>query len=188
MATIPLAGMVNATMGSLEHERLSSDTPVRCAVVTVSDTRTDETDDSGKIIVAALADGGHDSVTRRIIRDEPDQIAALLDVLTEAADVVIFNGGTGISRRDSTYEAIASKLEKTLPGFGELFRMLSYDEVGPAAMLSRAVAGVYRDTVVFSIPGSTNAVRLALDRLILPQLRHLVWEILRQGPKKPRSE
>ena len=168
-------------MGSIEHERLAGDTPVTCVVVTVSDTRTDETDISGQLIASRIRDAGHGAVDKRIIRDEPDQIAALLDEFSAKADVVIFNGGTGISRRDSTYEAISAMLEKTLPGFGEIFRMLSFEEVGPAAMLSRAVAGVYRDTIVFSIPGSTNAVRLAMDRLILPQLRHLVWEILRQG-------
>jgi molybdenum cofactor biosynthesis protein B len=177
-------------MGSVEHERLARDTPVTCKVVTVSDTRTDETDTSGQLIVASIRDAGYGAADRQIIRDEPDQISALLDELSGVADVVIFNGGTGISRRDSTFEAISSKLEKTLPGFGEIFRMLSYEEVGPAAMLSRSVAGVYRDTIVFSIPGSTNAVRLAMDRLILPQLRHLVWEILRQGrtPTEPKPD
>lgn len=167
-------------MGSKEHERLSRDTPVACAVVTVSDTRSEETDESGRIIVERLTGAGHRITDKRIVKDEPDEIVALLERLAEASDVIIFNGGTGISKRDSTFEAISARLEKTLPGFGEIFRMLSYDEVGPAAMLSRAVAGVYRDSVVFSTPGSTNAVRLAMDRLILPQLRHLVWEIVRQ--------
>jgi len=167
-------------VSSKEHERLSKDTPVACAVVTVSDTRSEETDQSGRIIVERLTGAGHTIADKRIVRDEPAEIVALLERLAETSDVIIFNGGTGISKRDSTFEAISDILEKTLPGFGEIFRMLSYDEVGPAAMLSRAVAGVYRDSIIFSTPGSTNAVRLAMDRLILPQLRHLVWEIVRQ--------
>ena len=92
---------------------------------------------------------------------------------------MIFNGGTGISRRDRTFDVISRKLEKTLPGFGEIFRLLSYEEIGAAAMLSRATAGVYRDTVVVSTPGSTNAVRLAMEKLILPEIQHLAWELVR---------
>jgi len=96
--------------------------------------------------------------------------------------VILTNGGTGISGRDTTYEVVAARLEKTLPGFGELFRMLSFQEIGSGAMLSRAIGGVYRNTLVFAMPGSLNAVKLALDRLILPELRHLVWEIRRHQP------
>ncbi len=148
--------------------------------MTVSDTRTDEDDRSGHRIVSLLADGGHEIVAKHIVKDEPEQIVLMLDNLAVGADVIIFNGGTGISKRDSTFEAISAKLEKVLPGFGELFRMLSYEEIGPASMLSRATAGVFRDTIIFSTPGSTNAVGLAMEKLILPQLKHLVWEILRQ--------
>lgn len=167
-------------MSTLEHERLSRDTPVRCAVVTVSDTRTEEDDRSGQRIVAMLGEAGHVVVAKHIVRDEPASIVTMLEDLAENTDVVIFNGGTGISKRDSTFEAVSARLEKVLPGFGELFRMLSYEEIGPAAMLSRATAGVFRDTIIFSTPGSTNAVGLAMEKLIVPQLKHLVWEIIRQ--------
>ena len=117
---------------------------------------------------------------REIVKDEPDQVAqALTDFSAGAARLIIFNGGTGISRRDRTYDVISKQLEKTLPGFGELFRMLSFAEVGAAAMLSRATAGVYRERVVVSIPGSPNAVGLALEKLILPEIQHLAWELIR---------
>lgn len=169
-------------MSSTEHEQLARDTAVRCAVITVSDTRTEETDKSGQLIENLLAVAGHATSRKLIVRDEPAQIGALLDELSADADVILMNGGTGIAKRDSTWEAVAAKLEKTLPGFGEIFRMLSFEEIGPAAMLSRAIAGVYRDTIVFSMPGSANAVQLAMDKLIVPQLQHLVWEILRQNP------
>ena len=162
------------------HKILAGETPVRCAVVTVSDTRTEETDQSGALMKERLAGAGHTVVAYHVVPDEPDAIASLLDVLAGQVEAILVNGGTGISRRDRTYEAVAAKLEKTLPGFGELFRMLSYQEIGAGAMLSRATAGLYRDTLVFSTPGSTNAVRLALDRLILPELKHLVWEVVRQ--------
>lgn len=163
-----------------EHQQLSRDTPVRCAVITVSDTRTADTDRSGALMKARLAEAGHEVVFYRIVPDEPAQVSALLDELAGNVEAVLLSGGTGISRRDTTYEAVAEKLEKTLPGFGELFRMLSYHEIGSGAMLSRATAGVYRDMLVFSTPGSTNAVRLAMDKLIIPELPHLVWEVARQ--------
>lgn len=168
-------------MSYTEHKHLSSNTPVRCAVVTVSDTRDEATDRSGALMRQRLADAGHEVIAYRIAPDDPVVVGALLDELAAEAEVVLLNGGTGISRRDRTYEAVAAKLEKTLPGFGELFRMLSYQEIGAGAMLSRATAGVYRDTLIFSTPGSTNAVALAMDRLILPELKHLVWELLRQS-------
>lgn len=161
------------------HRIKAREIAVRCAVVTVSDTRTEETDTSGRLMVSRLTDAGHEIIDYRIVKDEPERITALLDELAVVADVVLFNGGTGISRRDTTFEAVSRKFEKTLPGFGELFRMLSFDEIGPAALLSRATAGVYRDTIVFSTPGSTNAVQLAMDRLITDELHHFAWEILR---------
>lgn len=167
-------------MSYQEHKQRARETPVRCAVVTVSDTRTEETDHSGALMRARLTEAGHTVAAYRLVPDEPARIEALLDELAGTVEVILFNGGTGISRRDTTYEAVTARLEKTLPGFGELFRMLSYEEIGAGAMLSRAVAGVCRDTLLFCTPGSTNAVRLALDRLILPELNHLVWEILRQ--------
>ena len=168
-------------MSSVEHEQMARDTPVRCAVVTISDTRTEETDTSGRLIVEKLIDAGHTVTGKVIIPDDPTRIVAIMEDRAATSDVIIMSGGTGISKRDSTFESVSARLEKTLPGFGEIFRMLSYEEIGPAAMLSRAVAGVYRDTIIFSTPGSSNAVRLAMDKLIVPQLHHLVWEIVRQN-------
>ncbi len=167
-------------MAYQEHRQHARDIVVRCAVITVSDTRTKDSDLSGALIKARLAEEGHPVVDHRIVQDEPAQVAAMLDELAGRVEVVLLNGGTGISKRDTTFEAVSSKLDKTLPGFGEIFRMLSYQEIGAGAMLSRAVAGVYRDTLLFSMPGSTNAVKLALEKLIVPELRHLVWEVLRQ--------
>lgn len=163
------------------HAAAAQRGPVTCAIVTVSDTRTPETDTSGAAIRERLEQAGHQVAFYRIVKDEPDQIVALLDHLVNetTTQVVLFNGGTGISQRDTTYDALVSRLEKTLPGFGELFRMLSYQEIGAAAMLSRATAGVYRGRLVFSMPGSSNAVRLAMDRLIVPELEHLAWELTR---------
>jgi len=154
--------------------------PVQVALVTVSDTRTPETDTNRAFLEPALAVAGHSLVAYRLIRDEPDQVAFVLDDLAGSqAQVLIWNGGTGIAPRDTTYDVLARKLEKTLPGFGELFRMLSYEQVGAAAMLSRAVAGVYRGKVVVSIPGSPAAVRLAWEKLIAPEIQHLAWEVAR---------
>jgi molybdenum cofactor biosynthesis protein B len=168
-------------MGAEEHKKLAKQ-PVACAVITVSDTRTEANDTSGKAMRALLEQAGHSVGFYRIVKDEPEQIRQLLAELSEKGQVqtVLLNGGTGISRRDTTYEAVAGLLEKRLDGFGELFRMLSYQEIGPAAMLSRAVAGTYRDLLVFSTPGSTAAVRLAMEKLIVPELPHLVWEVWRQ--------
>ncbi len=151
------------------------------AVVTVSDTRTRENDTGGDLIEQRITDAGHRVVFRQIVKDEPERIGALLDHIVSETDarIVLFTGGTGIAPRDTTYDALARKLEKTLPGFGELFRMLSYQEVGAAAMLSRATAGVYRGRVVVSMPGSPNAVQVAMDSLILPELQHLAWEVAR---------
>src|SRR3954471_13619691 len=155
--------------------------PVACAIVTVSDTRTPETDTSGAAIRERLEQRGHRVVFYRIVKDEPDQILTLLDGIVDGTEarVVLFNGGTGIARRDTTYDALAGRLEKTLPGFGEIFRTLSFQEIGPAAILSRATAGVYRGRIVFSMPGSSNAVKLAMDRIIAPELEHLAWELAR---------
>ena len=166
-------------MSHEEHQELAKKTPVRCAIITVSDTRTEETDRSGILMQELLKEKGFEVVAYHIVKDEPAQIAGLLDDWTTTAEAILLNGGTGISKRDTTFEAVASRLEKTLPGFGELFRMLSYEEIGAAAMLSRATAGLYRDTLIFSTPGSPHAVRLAMEKLILPQLKHLVWETLR---------
>lgn len=154
--------------------------PIRCGVVTISDTRDEATDRSGTYIREALEDAGHEVVEYRIVRDEPDHISQLLDELVGRCEVILTSGGTGISRRDTTVEIVSRKLDKVLPGFGELFRMLSYREIGAGAMLSRAVAGLYRETLIFAMPGSTNAVALAVGELILPEIEHLVWEVVRQ--------
>jgi len=166
---------------SVQQHRESAPDVVGCAIVTVSDTRTPETDKSGAIIRDRLERAGHTVVGYSIVPDEPAQIVALLDEMCDRADcqAVIFNGGTGISSRDTTYDVIAGRLEKTLVGFGELFRMLSYEEIGAAAMLSRATAGVYRGRLVFSTPGSSNAVALAMDKLIADEIAHLVYEVTR---------
>lgn len=153
---------------------------VPIAIVTVSDTRTPETDVSGRLIRELAEAAGHHVVDYRIVKDEPDEVLAVLnDFANGQARLIIFNGGTGIGRRDRTFDVISRAIEKPLPGFGELFRMLSYEQVGAAAMLSRATAGVYRNKIVFSTPGSPNAVQLALEKLILPEIQHLAWELVR---------
>lgn len=167
-------------MGVEDHRQAAGQGGVPIAIVTVSDTRTPDTDESGQLLRSLAEADGHMVVAYRIVKDEPEQV---LDVLQEFAGsearLIVFNGGTGISQRDRTYDVISKALEKTLPGFGEIFRMLSYQEVGAAAMLSRATAGVYRGKVVFSTPGSPNAVRLAMQKLILPEIQHLAWELVR---------
>lgn len=151
---------------------------VICAVVTVSDTRTEETDRSGQIIKQLLTDANHVLEKYLIIPDEPAQIQQQLKLLAASiVDVVIFNGGTGIAPRDTTIDAIAQVLEKTLPGFGEMFRYLSYQEIGSRAIASRAIAGVYQQKLIFSLPGSRNGVQLAMEKLILPELTHLVSQL-----------
>ncbi len=155
--------------------------PAHVAIVTVSDTRTRENDTGGDLIEDRVTVAGHRVVFRTIVKDEPAQIGALLDQIVNETDarVILFTGGTGIAPRDTTYDVLAGKLEKVMPGFGELFRMLSYQEVGAAAMLSRAVAGTYRGRVVISMPGSPNAVQVAMDKLIMPEIQHLAWEVAR---------
>ena len=152
---------------------------LRCAVLTVSDSRTPDSDTSGALIRDTLSFSGHRVVDYRIVPDEADQIREILAAWIARDDVqaVLSNGGTGIAARDTTYDAISGMLEKRIDGFGELFRMLSWQEVGAAAMLSRAVAGVAGGTLIMALPGSTNAVRLALTKLIVPELGHLVFEI-----------
>jgi molybdenum cofactor biosynthesis protein B len=162
------------------HAQAAQEGAVPLAIVTVSDTRTPETDVSGQTIRELATAAGHVVVDYRIVKDEPAEVRQVLsDFSAGPARIIIFNGGTGIGRRDRTYDVISQALEKTLPGFGEIFRLLSYQEIGPAAMLSRATAGVYGDTVIFSTPGSPNAVRLAMEKLILPEMQHLAWELIR---------
>ncbi|HEX6038567.1 molybdenum cofactor biosynthesis protein B [Longimicrobium sp.] len=150
--------------------------PLGIAIVTVSDSRSEETDTNGQWLREAITRAGHTVAGYRVIRDEPDEVEAALHAMSFGAPrIVIFNGGTGIAPRDTTYDVLVRHLEKPIPGFGELFRMLSWEQVGAAAMLSRATAGVYRRRVVFSVPGSPAAVRLAWERLIEPELKHLTW-------------
>lgn len=157
------------------HAHHRHDAPaVGCAVLTVSDTRTPETDGSGRRIQELLQAAGHRVEHYQILKDEPDAIAAAIRAAPQAAAAIILNGGTGLARRDTTFEAVTRQLEKEIAGFGELFRMLSYEQIGAAAMLSRATAGVVGDQVVFSVPGSTAAVELAMSKLILPVLAHVV--------------
>lgn len=169
-------------MGAEEHREKAGRGPVRVAIITVSDTRTPETDVNRQYLEKCLSELGHQVVAYRLIKDDPAQVEAALDELTASpqVQVVLFNGGTGIAPRDTTYDVISRKLAKTLPGFGEIFRMLSFQEIGAAAMMSRAVAGVYQQTIVVSMPGSPHAVQLAMERLILPEINHLAWEIARK--------
>ena len=171
-----------ASPSSSEHKRRAAERgPVTLAVVTVSDTRNAKTDANGAYLSAAVARSGNRLHSIRIVPDEPAQIEAALTALAaeDELQVILFNGGTGISRRDRTYDVLSRKLEKELPGFGEIFRMLSYEQVGAAAVLSRAAAGVYRGKVVVSTPGSPAAVRLAWEKLLEPELAHLAWEAVR---------
>jgi molybdopterin adenylyltransferase len=146
---------------------------VGCAVITVSDTRTAETDRSGQRIQELLRERGHRIESYMILKDEPALITAAVGALPPPVEIIIINGGTGLARRDTTFEAVSKLIEKEIAGFGELFRVLSYEEVGAAAMLSRATAGTVGQRAVFSVPGSTAAVELAMTKLILPQLGHL---------------
>jgi len=165
-------------MVQLPHQDLV-DLQINCAVVTVSDTRSVETDRSGQLLKQLLIAAGHTVPVYTIVKDEPSQIQQQLQRFAQQASLqtLIFNGGTGIAPRDTTYDAIESLLDKSLPGFGELFRFLSYQEIGSRAIASRAIAGVYQNKLVFSLPGSTNAVGLAMKALILPELVHLVHQL-----------
>ena len=147
-------------------------------MITVSDTRTLENDSGGEAIVQLLTGAGHQTFCREIVPDEPAAVRDITDRLaaTEGIDVVLITGGTGIGARDQTPEAIDPLLTKRLPGYGELLRMLSYQEIGPAAMLSRAIGGLIRTTVVLTMPGSPAAVQLAMEKLILPEMKHLVMQ------------
>lgn len=166
------------------HHKSHAPKVVRVFVLTVSDTRTEETDEGGKLARQLVSEAGHEIVGSAIVKDDAAAVRACIAEVTArgggegGADVVVSTGGTGISRRDSTYEAISELLAKRLDGFGELFRMLSYADIGSAAMLSRAVAGLVRDShlVVFALPGSPSAVRLGLEKLIIPELGHLRFE------------
>jgi molybdenum cofactor biosynthesis protein B len=162
----------------LEH-RKAAITGVRCSVLTISDTRTSETDVSGRAIVDLLVAAGHVVESREIVRDEPEEVRRRVDGQLGRIEAIITTGGTGITSRDSTYEAIERLIEKHLVGFGELFRSLSYQEIGSAAMMTRAMAGIARNTSIFMLPGSEHAVRLAMTKLIVPELGHVVRELRR---------
>lgn len=148
-------------------------------VITCSDTRTQETDTSGQLIRKLLEAQGHTVVAYHLVKDDPAQIQLWImrGAVNDAVQAIIINGGTGISRRDSTFEAVDEMLEKRLAGFGEIFRLLTYQDIGSPAIMSRATAGVIKGRVLFSTPGSENAVRLAMEKLILPELGHLVKEL-----------
>jgi len=175
----------NTAMTDLSHHTRDA-ASVSCAVITVSDTRTVDTDTSGKTICDLLSEAGHVVSHYEIIPDNPDDPESLRERVrnlsqSENCNAVILTGGTGIASRDSTIEAVEPLLEKKLDGFGELFRMLSYQEIGAAAMLSRAVAGICNDTVIFALPGSTKAVKLAMTSLIIPQISHLAGLLSRDS-------
>ena len=164
---------------SVETHRQHAPASVRCFVLTISDSRTAGTDTSGDAIARALTSAGHEVIGRRIVRDDPGAVREIVGAESLRADLVVTTGGTGITARDSTYEAISMLLDKRLDGFGELFRMLSYEQIGAAAMLSRACAGSIGTAAIFALPGSEHAVRLAMDKLILPEIGHVVRELRR---------
>ena len=171
-------GHYNPNMGHVEH-KAQAPAAVACYVLTVSDSRTEDTDTSGRTIREMLQDAGHVITGHAIVKDDPAQVAS--HVRAQLADphthVIITTGGTGVTSRDGTFEAIDRILEKRLDGFGELFRMLSYQEIGAAAMLSRSTAGTAARKAIFVLPGSEHAVRLAMSRLILPELGHVVQQL-----------
>jgi len=164
---------------SVEEHKAKGKRSIHCFVVTVSDTRDEATDTSGQLIKSMLADENHRLAGYRIVKDEPAQIESLLAEALAGREVeaVIVNGGTGISPRDGTYEVIVRLLDKRLDGFGEIFRYLSYQDIGSAAVMSRAVAGSAQGKVLISLPGSRGAVGLAMEKLILPELRHMVSQL-----------
>jgi molybdenum cofactor biosynthesis protein B len=179
---------VDETAQPHKRHRAAGPSVLRAAVLTVSDTRTAETDVSGKLMADMLTEAGHRLVERQVLPDEPELLVERLRELSGRSDLdlILLNGGTGIAPRDRTIEAVAGVLGRQLPGFGELFRALSYREIGAAAMTSRALAGVLGDKLVFSTPGSPGAVRLAMRELILPEASHLVGQIRSGAPPARR--
>ncbi len=172
---------------SAQKHREASPDKIRIAVLTISDTRTPETDTGGNVIVELMQEAGHEVSHREIVQDDAPRIEETLQGLLYGSDVdaVVTTGGTGISGRDTTYEVVSRLIDKKLDGFGELFRMLSYEEIGAAAMLSRAVAGAAGPKFLACLPGSSNAVRLAMEKLLVPELPHVVFE-LRKHQEKDR--
>ena len=165
-------------MGVTEH-KAQAPAAVGCFVLTVSDTRTIESDTSGRAIRELLTAAGHAVVGSELVRDDPDEVAGVVrrQLDDPATRVIVTTGGTGITSRDDTFEAVDRLFEKRLAGFGELFRMLSFQEIGSAAMLSRAAAGTVRGKAIFVLPGSEHAVRLAMNRLIVPELGHIAQQL-----------
>ena len=165
-------------MSQAEH-KARAPLSVRCFIVTVSDTRTEATDKSGRAIAELLTAAGHEVAGRTIVKDDADLVRGTLERQLASASVqaIIMTGGTGLTSRDSTYEVVSGLLEKRLDGFGELFRMLSFEQIGPAAMMSRACAGLAARHIVVSLPGSESAVRLAMERLLIPELGHLIQQV-----------
>ncbi|HEY7716897.1 MAG TPA: MogA/MoaB family molybdenum cofactor biosynthesis protein [Candidatus Binatia bacterium] len=164
---------------SVHEHKARGKRSIRCFVITVSDTRDETTDTSGQVIKKFLADEGHQTTGYQIVKDEPKEIESLLDQALSRTDIdaVIVNGGTGIAPRDGTYEVVSRFLEKKLDGFGEVFRYLSYLDIGSAAIMSRAAAGSARGKILISLPGSKGAVILAMEKLILPEIRHMVSQL-----------
>lgn len=165
---------------STEQHRQEAPDQVSCAIITVSDTRSEETDKSGQLIRKLLEEKGYRVAEYAIVKDDYEGIKALLHdaASNPKVEAVLLNGGTGIAGRDTTYEAVRDQLDKEMPGFGEIFRYLSYTEdIGSAAILSRAIAGTIGQTAVFSMPGSTGAVKLAMTKLIIPELGHVMREL-----------
>jgi molybdenum cofactor biosynthesis protein B len=162
----------------VEH-KLQAPSTIGCVVITCSDTRTPDTDTSGYRIMHLLKDSGHAVVSYQLVKDEPKHIKAAIKkaAKNKRVQAVIINGGTGIAKRDSTFEAVDGMLDKRLDGFGEMFRYLTYQEIGSPAIMTRATAGTYKGRIVFSTPGSENAVRLAMEKLILPELGHIIREL-----------
>jgi len=170
---------------SVHQHREAAPEAVRVAVLTISDTRTSETDTGGDVVEETMRGAGHEVVAREIVRDEATSIrTTLVDLLARPeVDAVVTTGGTGISGRDTTYEVVERMVEKRLDGFGELFRMLSYEEIGAAAILSRALAGAVGTKFVASLPGSRNAVRLGMEKLLVPEIAHIVFELRKHQEK-----
>lgn len=165
---------------SVEQHRKEAPPSVNCMIITVSDTRTEETDKSGALLRELLEASGYKVTKYAIVKDEYEEIqyAIRSGAANPSVEAILLNGGTGIAKRDTTYEAVRDLLTKEMHGFGELFRYLSFaEDIGTAAILSRAIAGVYEDTAVFSMPGSSGAVKLAVNRIIIPELRHVMREI-----------
>jgi molybdopterin adenylyltransferase len=173
---------------SVEKHREASPERVRVAVLTISDTRTPDTDTGGNAIVELMREAGHEISRREIVEDDAPRIEVVLqEFLADASvEAVITTGGTGISARDTTYEVVSRLIDKKLDGFGELFRMLSYEEIGAAAILSRAVAGASGSKFVACLPGSTNAVRLAMEKLLVPEIPHVVFELRKHRTEEAR--